>query len=62
MARDNTPVSKVFYRGKDDDFTVFVENEAILNAWRNDRSIALTRVLSGWNIFVTLAYALLSAC
>ncbi|RMJ27049.1 hypothetical protein PHISP_02058 [Aspergillus sp. HF37] len=53
MPRSNTPVSKIFYKGRVDDFIVFVDDLTILNDWRRDRSIPLSRVLNGWKIFVT---------
>lgn len=53
MPRSNDPSSKVFYKGKSDDFVVFVDDLTILNNWRRDKSIPLTHVVNGWKIFVT---------
>ncbi|CAI7678546.1 unnamed protein product [Penicillium pancosmium] len=53
MARGNDTASKVFYKGKSEDFVVFVDDLEILKKWRNDRSIPLADVVNGWKIFVT---------
>ncbi|KAJ5769822.1 uncharacterized protein N7511_001873 [Penicillium nucicola] len=53
MARGNDTASKIFYKGKSEDFIVFVDDLEILQKWKNDRSIALVDVLNGWKIFVT---------
>lgn len=53
MPRANESVSKVFYKGRSEDFIVFVDDLDILQKWKNDRSIALSEVLNGWKIFVS---------
>jgi len=53
MPRANDPATKVFYKGKSDDFVVFADDVEILKKWRIDRSIPLADVLNGWKIFVT---------
>ena len=56
MTRGNEQTSTVFYKGKSEDFIVFVEGETILNQWRKDRTVPLAQVVSGWKIFITHAY------
>lgn len=58
MPRANAPASKIFYKGKVDDFIVFVDDLTTLNNWRKDRSIPLADVINGWKIFVTHRYVL----
>ncbi|KAJ5606546.1 hypothetical protein N7510_009327 [Penicillium lagena] len=53
MPRANESTSKIFYKGRSDDFIVFVDDLDILHKWRKDRSIPLSDVLNGWKIFVT---------
>ncbi|KAJ5161395.1 hypothetical protein N7492_006787 [Penicillium capsulatum] len=53
MPRANDTVSKVFYKGRSEDFIVFIDDLEILQKWKNDRSIALANVLNGWKIFVS---------
>jgi hypothetical protein len=53
MPRANEPTSKIFYKGRSDDFIVFVDDLEVLHKWKNDRSIPLSDVLNGWKIFVT---------
>ncbi|KAJ5082977.1 hypothetical protein N7532_012020 [Penicillium argentinense] len=53
MPRGNDTAFKVFYKGKSEDFVVFVDDVEILKKWKNDRSIALADVVNGWKIFIT---------
>ncbi|OQE43485.1 hypothetical protein PENCOP_c003G00033 [Penicillium coprophilum] len=53
MARGNETASKIFYKGRSDDFIVFVDDLDVLQKWKSDRSIPLTEVLNGWKIFLT---------
>lgn len=56
MPRANVSASKIFYKGRSDDFIVFVDDLTALNNWRHDRSIPLSDVVNGWKIFVTHGY------
>jgi hypothetical protein len=53
MPRGNDTASKMYYKGKSEDFIVFVDDHEILQKWKNDRSTPLVDVLNGWKIFVT---------
>ena len=53
MPRGNAPQTKVHYQGKEDDFIVLVENSAAVKNWKEDRSIPLAQVVSGFKVFVT---------
>ena len=53
MPRGNALQSKVHYQGKDEDFIVFVDDTAAVQNWKNDRSIPLAQVVSGFKIFIT---------
>jgi len=53
MARGNVAVHKVFYKGSNDDYVVYVEDAAAVRNWKKDRSVPLAQVVSGWKIFVT---------
>ena len=53
MPRANGQVTKVYLRGKSDDFIIIVDDTQAVQKWRADRSIPLQHVLSGWKIFVT---------
>ncbi|KKZ63236.1 hypothetical protein GX50_08491 [[Emmonsia] crescens] len=53
MTRGNVGVYKVFYKGNNDDFLVFVDDVAILKKWKNDRSTPLAHVVSGFQVFIT---------
>jgi len=46
-------VTKVHYKGQEDDFIVFVESSEDLKNWKGDRSIPLAQVVNSFKIFVT---------
>ena len=60
MPRGNASQSKVHYQGKTEDFIVFVDDAEAVQNWKNDRSIPLAQVVSGFKIFVTHKYGLSS--
>ncbi|KAI9870131.1 MAG: hypothetical protein M1830_004652 [Pleopsidium flavum] len=53
MPRGNGIQSKVHYQGKEDDFVIFVDDASAVQNWKNDKSIPLAQVVSGFKIFVT---------
>jgi ribosome maturation protein Sdo1 len=53
MTRGNDQVTKVYYKGQTDDFLIFVDDVEAARKWKNDRTIPLAQVLSGWGIFIT---------
>ncbi|KAL8855259.1 MAG: hypothetical protein Q9178_008088 [Gyalolechia marmorata] len=56
MPRGNAHQSKVHYQGKEDDFVIFVDDVKSVQNWKDDRSIPLAHVVSGFKIFVTHKY------
>lgn len=58
MPRGNASLSKVHYQGKDEDFVIMVDDIEAVQNWKNDRSIPLAQVVSGFKIFVTHKYVL----
>ena len=54
MPRGEASIIKVHYKGKNDDFLVFVEDADEYKKWKNgDTSIALANFISAFKIFVT---------
>jgi hypothetical protein len=53
MPRGNAAQTKVHYKGKDDDFIVFVDSPEDVKKWKNDKTVPLAQVVSGWKVFVT---------
>ncbi|KAI5844010.1 ribosome maturation protein, partial [Morchella snyderi] len=53
MPRGNTQQTKVVYKGKNDDFIVFIDSIADLEKWKKDPSVPLAQVLNGWKVFCT---------
>ncbi|KAJ6070754.1 ribosome maturation protein [Penicillium canescens] len=51
MATGNTRQSKVFYKGRSEDFVIFVADTTAMQNWRKDHSIPLAQVMDGWKIF-----------
>lgn len=53
MVSGHDHLTKVHYKGNDDDFIVFVESAAAVQDWRKDKSIPLAQVVNGFKIFVS---------
>jgi ribosome maturation protein Sdo1 len=51
--RGNQAHTKVHYAGKDDDFIVFAISPQAVTDWRADKSLPLSQVVAGWQVFVT---------
>lgn len=60
MPRGNAPQYKVFFKGAEEDFIIFVDSPKDLAAWKEDRSIPLAQVVSGFKIMVSHKYECLS--
>jgi len=53
MTKGEGSQTKVHYKGKEDDFIVFVENVKIVRDWKSDKSIPLAEVVNSFKIFVS---------
>ncbi|EKG18350.1 Ribosome maturation protein SBDS [Macrophomina phaseolina MS6] len=53
MPRGAEQQTKVHFKGKEDDFIIFVDSHKAVQDWKADRSIPLAQVVNGWKIFVT---------
>lgn len=53
MARGGAEQVKVHFKGKDEDFVIFVEDVKAANDWKTDKSIPLAQVIGAFKIFVT---------
>ncbi|KAK7541218.1 ribosome maturation protein [Phyllosticta citribraziliensis] len=53
MTRGNDTQTKVHYQGKEEDFIIFVDDVEAVQKWKNDKSVPLAQVVSGWKVFVT---------
>jgi len=51
--RGNEAQHKVHFKGKNDDFIVFVDSAQAVRDWKKDSSTPLAQVVSGWKVFVT---------
>lgn len=59
MARGNAELTKVLYKGKDNQtYLVVIESHEDYEKWKKDESsVPLAQVLSGWKILTTHKYA-----
>jgi len=53
MARGETTQVKVHFKGKEDDFIIFVEDAKAAKDWKTDKTIPLAQVVSSYQVFVT---------
>ncbi|KAL6858522.1 ribosome maturation protein [Trichoderma novae-zelandiae] len=53
MTRGEAVQSKIHYKGKQDDFLVFVDDVDTYKKWQNDRSIPLAHFISTFQVFLT---------
>ncbi|RYP74645.1 hypothetical protein DL771_002911 [Monosporascus sp. 5C6A] len=53
MTKGKAHMTKVHYKGKEDDFLVFVEDVDTFKKWQKDKSVPMTEFLSSYKIFVT---------
>ena len=61
MTRGKGEQTKVIYKGKNEDFIVFVESVGNLIKWRSDPSIPLVDVVDSFKVFCTHKYDLPSS-
>jgi hypothetical protein len=53
MTRGEGSLSKVHYKGKFDDYIVFVGDVDAYQKWLNDKSIPLAQIVSPFTVFLT---------
>lgn len=53
MTRGEAHQTKVHFKGKDEDFVIFVDDIETARKWRNDKSIPLAQVVSTFKVFHT---------
>ncbi|KAJ4357206.1 uncharacterized protein N0V89_001781 [Didymosphaeria variabile] len=53
MPRGNDQQTKVHYKGQEDDFIIFVDSANAVKEWKEDKSVPLAQVVSGWKVFIT---------
>ncbi|ODA76572.1 hypothetical protein RJ55_07842 [Drechmeria coniospora] len=53
MTRGEGTQTKVHYKGKNDDFLVFIDDSEAYKKWKNDKSIPLAHFISRFTIFLT---------
>jgi hypothetical protein len=53
MARGEAVQPKIHYKGKDEDFVVFVDDAKAAQNWKTDKTIPLAHIVSSFKVFVT---------
>jgi Shwachman-Bodian-Diamond syndrome (SBDS) protein len=56
MTRGESTQFKVHYKGKEDDFVVFVDDVDTYKKWQSDKSIAMAHFMSSFKVFITHKY------
>ncbi|KAF2839270.1 DUF1960-domain-containing protein [Patellaria atrata CBS 101060] len=51
--KGNVQQTKVHFKGKDEDFIIFVDSAQAVKSWKEDKSTPLAQVVNGWKVFVT---------
>lgn len=52
MTRGEAQQVKVHYKGKLEDFIIFVDDVKSAEAWKTDKSIPLAQVVSSFKVFI----------
>jgi len=53
MTRGESIMKKVHFKGKDDDFVIFLDSAEDYQKWLSDKTIPLAQVVSSFKVFVT---------
>ncbi|KAI0125897.1 shwachman-Bodian-diamond syndrome protein [Xylariales sp. AK1849] len=53
MVKGEATQTKVHYKGKEDDFIIFVDDVETMKKWRDDKSVPMAHFISAFKIFVT---------
>ncbi|KAF3056401.1 SDO1-like protein C21C3.19 [Daldinia childiae] len=53
MTKGETTQVKVHYKGKEDDFIIFIDDVETYKKWKNDKSVPMAHFISAFKIFVT---------
>ncbi|RYP49641.1 hypothetical protein DL768_004683 [Monosporascus sp. mg162] len=53
MVKGNASTTKVHYKGKEDDFLVFIDDVDTFRKWQKDKSIPMAHFISTYKVFVT---------
>lgn len=53
MVRGTQEQTKVHFKGKDEDFIIFIDDVKAAQDWKTDKTIPLAQVVSSFKIFVT---------
>ncbi|RFU72295.1 ribosome maturation sbds [Trichoderma arundinaceum] len=53
MTRGESTQSKIHYKGKQEDFLVFVDDVELYKKWLSDKSVPLAHFTSAFTVFVT---------
>ncbi|KAH8603059.1 shwachman-Bodian-diamond syndrome protein [Bisporella sp. PMI_857] len=53
MVKGATKEIKVHYKGKDDDFLIYIEDAEKATAWKTDKTIPLVDVVNSFKVFTT---------
>jgi hypothetical protein len=53
MTPGNARQSKVYYKGRTEDFVIFVADITAVQNWKKNHTLPLSQVMDGWKIFTS---------
>ncbi|KAI1839948.1 hypothetical protein JX266_013850, partial [Neoarthrinium moseri] len=53
MVKGEAQQTKVHFKGKEDDFIIFVDDVATFKKWKEDSSVPMAHFISAFKVFVT---------
>jgi hypothetical protein len=53
MVKGDGQQTRVFYKGNENDFILFLDDVGKLKAWKNDSSVPLVDVVQSFDVFTT---------
>lgn len=55
MTKGEAVTTKIHFKGKQDDFVIFVDDVDEFKKWQSDKSVPMANFISSFKIFVTQA-------
>lgn len=53
MVRADGNITKIHYKGQEDDFVMIVESAEAVKKWKEDKTVPLVDVVNSFDIFIT---------
>lgn len=53
MTKGEATQTKVHYKGKEDDFVIFLDDFETFKKWQSDKTVPMVQFISSFKVFVT---------